>query len=187
MKSLPEIWRESDRNMSSALRSWRPLLRQMDDMFNEFFDTGTGVGDTSVSFSPTCDVEEQENHYVLSFDLPGVPKDKIDIELQGNRLIVSGERKAEKEKHEGRSHFAERHYGKFQRMLTLPEGINASEIEADYADGVLSVVVPKSQETKPSKIKIGESKGGFLKGILGSRDEKKSEQDKSKTVDVKAS
>jgi HSP20 family protein len=92
---------------------------------------------------------------VLSFDLPGVPEDKIAVELEDNVLTISGERER-KEEHSGdRFYRYERRYGQFARSVTLPTGVKESDIKADYRDGVLEIRVPKPEEQKPKRIKIG--------------------------------
>jgi HSP20 family protein len=104
---------------------------------------------------------------VLSFDMPGLEKDNIDVELRGNQLVVSGERKKEREEDDGKSRLTERSYNRFERILTLPNDVKSEGIEAQYQNGVLSLAVPRTAESKSQKIKIGEGKTGFLGKILG--------------------
>lgn len=179
MSNLPDIWRDFDRpfsSLGSSIGSWRPLLRQLDDVFNEA--TGSQqTGDTR-TFAPACDVDETNDHYLLSFDMPGLDRDAIDVEVQGNTLMVSGERRFEKDTGEGRNRVVERRYGKFQRAITLPDHVQFDQVEADYRNGVLTVAVPKAPEAQAQKIKIGEGKGGLFSRLLGSgrkRDEKERE------------
>lgn len=92
----------------------------------------------------------------MSFDLPGVKKDDIKIELVDNQLVVTGERKTERDENkEGRVR-RERYYGSFQRVFTLPLAGDASKIEAGFQDGVLRVVIPKTAASKHQTIKISE-------------------------------
>lgn len=159
MANTPDIWRDMDRPFST-LGTWRPLLRQLDDFFNDAMSVRSDDGMRSMI--PQCDVEETEDHYLLSFDMPGIERDKIDIEMQGNQLMVSGERRTEQRGESGRSRFIERRYGSFRRSVMLPSGVQQDGIEAQYIDGVLKVAVPKSPEAKRQKIKIGEGKGGIF-------------------------
>jgi HSP20 family protein len=92
---------------------------------------------------------------VLSFDLPGIPEDKITIELDDNVLTVSGERQRTQEHSSERFYRFERRYGTFSRNVTLPTGVNDTDISADYKDGVLEVRVPKPEEQKPKRIPVG--------------------------------
>jgi HSP20 family protein len=180
MNNLPDIWREFDRPLTSSFGSWRPLLRQLDDFMNEALGSGRMLEDTR-TMAPAVDIEESEDHYLMSFDMPGLEADNIDIEVQGNQLVVSAERKAEREGREGRAQFKERRYGRFQRVMTLPDAVKADQVEAQYRNGVLTVAVPKPEESKRQKIKIGEGKGGILQKLLGSEGKKEKE-----TINVKA-
>ncbi|MBI3544058.1 MAG: Hsp20/alpha crystallin family protein [Deltaproteobacteria bacterium] len=148
--------------MASPFRDLNRMQRQFDDLFGE-----------SASFQPSVDVEEKDNHYLLRFDMPGVKKGDIKIELQDNVLTISGERRDEREeKDKDRTIRSERFYGVFQRSFTLPPGIKAEQLEADYRDGVLHVAVPKIEVATSQQIKIGEGKAGFWDKLLG-RDGKK--------------
>ena len=81
-------------------------------------------------------------------------KDDICIEVDGNRLAISGERKFEQEEKKENYHFVERSYGKFYRSFTLPAIVQADKIDATYKDGVLEVNLPKKEEVKPKKVTI---------------------------------
>lgn len=180
MNNLPEIFRDFDRPLTSSFGSWRPLLRQLDDFMNEALGSNRLLEDTK-TIVPAVDVEESEDHFVLSFDMPGLEIDNIGIEVQGNQLIVSGERKLERKGREGRAQFIERRYGLFQRAMTLPDAVKPDEVEAQYRNGVLTVAIPKPEMSKRQKIKIGEGRGGFLQKLLGTEGKKEKE-----AVSVKA-
>ena len=121
----------------------------------------TGNGQTS-TWLPAVDVWETDSELVLSFDLPGIPEDKITIELDDNVLTVSGERQRTHEHSSERFYRFERRYGTFSRSVTLPTGVNDTDISADYKDGVLEVRVPKPEEQKPKRIQVG--KQGAIEG-----------------------
>ncbi|MBI4510307.1 MAG: Hsp20/alpha crystallin family protein, partial [Deltaproteobacteria bacterium] len=105
-------------------------------------------------FSPRFEVLERRDSYVFKGDLPGVKESDLDIGLTGNRLIISGKRE-EEARHEGETYYAyERSYGDFQRSFTLPEGVDAENIQAELREGVLTVMVPKKPELKAKKIEI---------------------------------
>lgn len=145
--------------------SWNPLAdfrREMDTLFDDFFSPTTGSWrDTEATWTPACEVAEEAGHYMLSLEMPGIAKDNIKIEVADNTVTVSGERR----------------YGKFQRSFTLPAGIDADKIEANYQDGVLSLMVPKAESAKPRQIKIGTSTSGFFGKFLG--DSRKREEEHS--------
>lgn len=151
---------------SSSQRSWRPLLRQVDDLFTDLsrsFFRDMPMGRSAVN----CDVEEKSDCYLLSFDMPGVPKDNIDIDVSGNVLTVRGERSSvhgKSSEEGGRT----REFSSYVQSMTLPADVSADQIEANYENGVLSVVVPKSDQARTRKVKVGELKeGGFFKKLMG--------------------
>jgi len=109
----------------------------------------------STNWLPAVDVWETENELVLSFDLPGIPEDKITVELDDNVLTVSGERERTQEHTSERFYRFERRFGTFSRSVTLPVGVTESDITANYRDGVLEVRVPKPEEQKPKRIQVG--------------------------------
>jgi HSP20 family protein len=132
------------------------------DWFNEmnsFFDSASRTSPLQAysdqAFDPACDIAETDEHYALSFDLPGLKKDEIKIELDNNVLSVSGERKREfvSDKNERVQRF-ERSYGFFKRSFNLPSTVDAEKVVAKYEDGVLSLTIPKSQAAKPRQISI---------------------------------
>src|SRR5690606_33736926 len=108
------------------------------------------------TWSPYCEVDDEDDHYLLTMEIPGVSRDDVKIEVADNQISISGERKMEeKKKHEGGT-YSERHFGRFFRSFTLPAGVNADQAEAQYKDGILKVYLPKSEESRPRQIKIGE-------------------------------
>ena len=116
--------------------------------------TTTGNGQSS-TWLPVVDVWETENELVLSFDLPGIPEDKISVELDDSVLTVSGERERAQEHSSERFYRFERRFGSFSRSVTLPAGVTENEIAANYKDGVLEIRVPKPEEQEPKRIQIG--------------------------------
>ena len=116
--------------------------------------TTPGNGHSS-TWLPAVDVWETDRELVLSFDLPGIPEDKINVELDDNVLTVSGERERTHEHSSERFYRFERRYGTFSRSVTLPAGVTEKDISANYTDGVLEVRVPKPEEQKPKRIQVG--------------------------------
>jgi HSP20 family protein len=116
--------------------------------------TTPGNGQSS-NWLPAVDVWETDNEVVLSFDLPGIPEDKITVELDDNVLTVSGERERTQEHTSERFYRFERRFGTFSRSVTLPAGVTEGDITANYKDGVLEVRVPKPEEQKPKRIRVG--------------------------------
>jgi HSP20 family protein len=175
MTRLPDFWRDVSSPFAPAsyFGSLRPLLRQLDEAFNEAVSTRQD-GERARTLVPACDVEEAADHYALYFDMPGLEPDDLDIEAHGDRLTVRGERKLERNvKGEGNAtRFSERRIGRFERHVTLPQGVDAAKIEATYRNGVLSLTVPKAAAEKPTKIKVGDGKNGSLRSIQNETQQK---------------
>lgn len=128
------------------------IFNQFEDFFNEF-DRGLtpSAGKAAYDFVPPIDLEEDENFYMVSIDLPGMKKNEIKIDCAENILTVSGERARDVK---GESKYTERPYGTFLRTFTLPSHVEVNNIKALFEDGVLKVTLPKSAEAKTRTIKI---------------------------------
>lgn len=155
----------------ATLVRWEPfreiatLQNEMSRLMNSFAGLGGGGnGEASRSWVPAVDVWETENELVYAFDLPGIPEDKISIEFEDGALTLSAERERTQELKEENLYRFERRFGTFTRTIGLPQGVNESQIKADYHDGVLEVRVAKPEQSKPRRIQIG---GGEQKTIEG--------------------
>lgn len=165
-KNYPSLWQPG--------RELSRLQNEIDRLFQSFLEP---AGERRVSgqsfFAPACDVQETDRHYLLSFDLPGLTKEDVKIELDDHDLVVRGERKEEHEAGEGKSYTRERFFGAFERRFTLPQSVNPDEIEASYENGVLEIAVPKAAEqTAKKEIEIKQT-GGLLGKILKKGEGKK--------------
>jgi HSP20 family protein len=145
--------------MTTVVR-WDPsrevdsLHSDLSRVFDAFFGGRPGNG-ASRRWVPATDLVEEGDHLVLRADLPGLTEDDVEIEVNDRVLTISGERKAE-EKKEGEGYYrVERAFGSFSRSLTLPEGIDADEVSAEFDNGVLEVRIPKPEERKPHRVQIG--------------------------------
>lgn len=161
---------------------WSPLgvfRRDMDSLLSDFF-ADAPRGTREPVWAPACEVTEEEGHYLLSLEVPGVPKDDIKIEVADNTVTITGERHAKQGKKTDGVWIGEQRYGKFQRSFALPAGINADKIEANYENGVLSLMVPKAESARPRQIKIGNNTGFFgrLLGESRKREEGSSSEEK---------
>jgi HSP20 family protein len=148
-----------------ALIRWEParevdtLQSEVNRVFDAFF--GNGSGARAHRWVPAMDLVETEESLVLRADLPGLTKDDVDLEVKDGVLTVSGERKAEHEEKSEGFYRVERAFGRFSRSLTIPDGVDAEGITADFNEGVLEVRIPKPAERQPHRIAIG---GGALNG-----------------------
>ena len=176
---LPDFWRS--KTMFNPFEwSFRDFDREMHRMFdwsnnNEMLDFGT-----------PCDVSETESHYLMTFDLPGMKKEDLKINLYDNVLSISGERRDESVE-KGKNKFrSERYFGSFSRSFTLPASMKPEQIEAEYKDGVLRVAFPKIAALKGQTIKIAEGRPGFFDRFLSHKKEesKGSSHEKRPTVKV---
>ena len=107
-----------------------------------------------LSGGPSVDIEETKDENVLTADLPGIRQEDINVTVDDGRLTIQGERRQGKEDKEGTSLLLERVFGTFTRSFDLPTSVQAEKIAAVYRDGVLSVNVPKVEESKPRKIEV---------------------------------
>jgi HSP20 family protein len=148
-----------------ALVRWEPV--SMNRLFTTLFDTPTGAAPTMSRWIPAMDFAETDDAYVLRADLPGLTPDDVSIELEHRVLTISGERRAEDMKEGTGWRRVERSFGKFQRSITLPEGVDADAVTASFDNGVLSVTIPKPEERRPRKVAIA-VEGAQPKAIEGS-------------------
>ena len=130
------------------------LRDQMDDLFRRVLDDGTELMPWTGNWAPALDVAEKTDAFLVKVELPGMKPEDIDISVQGNVLSVCGEKKESAEEKDKNYHYTERRFGSFRRDVTLPAGVEAGKIEAQFRDGVLSITLPKSEEEKPKKIQV---------------------------------
>ena len=132
-----------------------PFSRDVDRVFDAFF----GQTDQPRRWVPPVDLVEAEDHFALKADLPGLGEGDVNIEVQDGTLTISGERKAEHEQREKGWYRIERSFGRFNRSLSLPDGVDPDRIQASFSHGVLEVRIPKPEERKPRRISISSSNG----------------------------
>jgi len=126
-----------------------PFSSEINRLFNTLFEDGQ-----SQRWIPAMDLVESDDHFVLKADLPGLGEDDVSIEIRDNALTISGERKSEQEHTERGWYRVERSTGRFSRSLTLPEGVDADGVTAEFDKGVLEVRVPKPEQRKPRRVQI---------------------------------
>jgi HSP20 family protein len=142
-----------------ALVRWEParevdsLQSEVNRVFDAFF--GNASGNRTRRWVPAMDLVETEDHLVLRADLPGLSRDDVEIEIKDGVLTVAGERRADHEEKSEGFYRVERAFGRFSRSLTLPDGVDADSVAAEFEDGVLEVRIPKPEERKPHRVQIG--------------------------------
>ncbi len=181
MAYLPSIFDRSLNNLN-PFRSVAKMQRQMDRIFDRMMND-VGMSDLDIApnidliptaelnFAPACTFSETDSHYLLSFDVPGVKKEDLKIELRGHTLIVSGERKEEWEQKKQNQYRSESNYGSFQRAIELAEDVKSDQVEAQFDNGVLRVAVPKTKASRAETIKIAEGKTGIWEKLLSHKKE----------------
>jgi HSP20 family protein len=151
----------------ATLVRWEPfrdvaaLQSEMSRFMNGLLE---GNGRTNQAWVPALDVWETENEIVYALDLPGIPQDEISVELDDGALTISAERERTEEQSDERFYRYERRFGTFSRTFAMPQGVSASDISADYKDGVLEVHLKKPEQPKPKRIQIGSSDKTTIEG-----------------------
>ena len=141
----------------TTLVRWEPFREvaavhtELSRLMNGLFE---GNGRATQAWVPTLDAWETETELVYAFDLPGVPKDRISVEIEDGTLTVSAERTRSEEIARERYHRLERRFGSFTRSVGLPQGVTEDGITASYTDGVLEIRATKPAQVKPRKIEI---------------------------------
>jgi HSP20 family protein len=105
-------------------------------------------------WTPAMDLYEDKNNLYLEAELPGMKREDIEVSLHEGTLSISGERKGQSTCQEAEVCRAERFNGRFQRTVTLPVPVSPDKIKAQYKDGVLSITLPKTEESKPKQIDV---------------------------------
>ena len=148
MALLPEKKRERRGDLAR-------IHEEVDDLFRSFFEPFEMPGFRQSRW-PAIDIAETEDAFEIKAEVPGCKAEDIDISVHGNVLTISGEKKEEvKEKEKGYRHI-ERSYGSFRRDFNLTSDVDPEKIDAKYKDGILDIKLPKSEKTKPVKIKVKE-------------------------------
>ncbi|HVS00930.1 MAG TPA: Hsp20/alpha crystallin family protein [Thermoanaerobaculia bacterium] len=135
---------------AASMTSRDPLFRLVDN----FFANGMSEDVANRTWTPPVDIQETEEGYRLTAELPGLTKEDIQITLEDNVLRLSGERKLEKNADKDSYHRIERVYGVFTRAFTLPSQVNGAGVTASFENGVLTIQVPKAEQARPRKISI---------------------------------
>ena len=129
------------------------LKDEMDSLFRSAFEDWAMPG-TSEIWGPAIDVVGDADKVTLKAELPGMSKDDVEVYLDNGVLTISGEKKQCKCDESTERYYNECRYGRFTRQVRLPEGLDAEKIDAQFADGVLTVTVPKSEKIKPRRIEL---------------------------------
>ena len=138
-------------------RDIRVLHGRFDRLVSDAFTRPTNAGDDRplrAGWSPSVDVHENENQIMLRAELPGLAEEDVELTVDKGRLTIQGEKRLEKEDTDGDYRSIESHYGSFYRSFPLPDSVDQDKIEARFDNGVLSVVLPKTEEAQPKRIEV---------------------------------
>ncbi len=134
-------------------------LAAVQKRMNKLFESALGMADFEAleepdCWTPVCDVFETPDSLVICLELPGLEQRQIDVNVEGNELVVSGERGIERERPGEHFHRVERSYGKFLRRFHLPSTVDRTAVEASYRDGLLYVTLAGRRHDPPEPIRV---------------------------------
>ena len=145
------------------LMKWDPFreLEDMSNRLNRMFARGELAripapegALKAFDWAPNVDVIETAEAFQVKAELPGVKKDDVKVTVDAGVLRIEGERKQEQEENGKKYHRIERSYGSFLRIFTLPPDVDATKLIAEFKDGVLNVMLPKSAQSAPRAIEV---------------------------------
>lgn len=142
-----------------ALIRWEPLRevdtlqRQMNRLFDDFLPT-TRAGRNGMAFIPPAEIEETADAVHLKLEVPGMDAKDLDVQVSAEAVSITGERKSETKTDEKGWTRSEFHYGKFERVIPLPTRVQNDQVQAEYKDGILKVVLPKAEAEKNKVVKV---------------------------------
>ena len=139
-------------NWRSPFEELERMRRQMDRFLGPYTEDLPGA--TSAGVFPLTNLSENKNAYYVRAELPGIKASELDIAITGNSLTISGERMIPARGENVKYHRREREAGTFSRVITLPAQVDANKAEAQSVDGVLTIVLPKSESAKPKQISV---------------------------------
>ena len=170
-KKVPVTSEERSVKAPTLSEPWHPLenlRRQVDHLFEDFtrmplrfpFSRSSAFEiepfwrrDVFAHGIPAVDIAEKEKSFEITAELPGLDEKNIEIKLSNGNMIIRGEKKEETEEKKKDYYLSERHYGSFERIFSLPKGVDPDKIEAHFNKGVLTIELPKKPEAiKPEKV-----------------------------------
>ncbi len=148
MPSMPSILAVTpyDFLATSPFQLMRRMMEDMDRMFEAFNPSATSGSVRPDIWAPPIEVAERDGSIIVKAELPGVRKDDVKVELTSDGLLIEGERKEEREDRQKDMVRSECRYGRFSRLIPLPEGANMEQAKAQFTDGVLEITIPIPEE-----------------------------------------
>ena len=140
----------------NTLTRYEPLVNELDGLFNDFFRPAFVLDNNRVETNRIrVDVKETADAYTVHAEIPGVKKEDIAVEIEGNEVTIAAELKRETQAKEGEKWLrTERFHGKVGRRFALPQEIDEAKANAKFADGVLELALPKKQAAAGRKVVV---------------------------------
>lgn len=154
---IPTLWRNAAPSMWDDIFTVR---RDFDRLLDRF--SGGAAGETLSAWAPVVDVQENANEITITAELAGVDPDDVHVTVQNGILTVSGEKHDERKEGgtDSSAFVVERRYGRFERSFALPRTVAADQVKAAFNNGVLTLSLPKSEQSKPRRIEVQGGNGG---------------------------
>lgn len=154
--NYPQLWRKRHEPARADANPFTALQREVNDLFDSMFErTGDEAWPAPRAFArdegalaPSVDISETAESFDIKAELPGLDEKDIRVTLDGDALVLSGEKKQEREEKEKNYHLVECSYGSFQRTIPLPSGLDRDKVKATFKKGVLNIRVPKLPEAQ---------------------------------------
>jgi len=151
MNLIPWKKKKEDSNLSHPADLFR---HQMNRLFDDFFgDWSLARGEAGFDFVPRVDVSENDKEVLVKAELPGLEEKEVEVSLSNGQLLISGEKKDEREEKDKSYHLVERSYGSFSRAVDVGP-VDEDKVKASFKNGILTVNLPKREEDRAKKVKI---------------------------------
>ncbi len=144
-----------------TLIRWRPfqeieiISRQMDRMFDEMLDFNRSLTKYhTTSWRPAIELKDNIGNLILRSELPGLDAKKLEVQVAKQAVLISGEITDESNTQESSYYRSELHYGRFRRMVNLPVPIENEQVKAEFKNGILKLILPKTEEVKFKKVNV---------------------------------
>lgn len=130
---------------------------EFDRIFDQFFGPGFFAAPRTLEamWMPALDFSENEKEYIVRAEIPGIPKEDLEVNLDGQALTIAGHRELKQTDKTEEFFWREREVGKFVRMIRLPAPVDGAKIAAQYQDGIVTIHLPKAQPTVRTRVPIG--------------------------------
>jgi HSP20 family protein len=139
---------------------WRNPLLQLEQMRREMDQIGStlfgrlGLRPGMAGVFPSLNITEDKDHYYVRAELPGIQAKDLELRVQGKSLSIAGERMITSEGENVKYHRREREAGRFSRIIDLPGEVNADKVDAQMTNGILTIIIAKSEAAKPRQITV---------------------------------